>query len=190
MAINQTILEGCIAHQAKSQELAYAHYYGYMLTVGMRYVDDVNDAKMLINESFFKAFTKIAQYNITIPFEIWIRRIMINTCIDYLRKNKKTKFNITLTNAVVSTTEAYLYTKNEADSNIETAYLTRLLNTVPETSRKAFYLFAVDGYSHKEIGQLLGISEGTSKWHISNARKILQQKINSTQPKLAQLYAS
>lgn len=175
MPISFDILEGCKKNNSVCQQQVYNHYYGYMLAIGYRYITDTNDAKMLINESFFKAFTKIEQYNDSMPFEIWIRRIMINTCIDFLRKNKKEKFNIAVNEENLSVhTNASI---NYAEINIESEHLIALMQHVPNTSRKVFYLFAIEGYSHKEIAELLDINEGTSKWHVNNARKILKEQL-------------
>jgi RNA polymerase sigma-70 factor (ECF subfamily) len=175
MSINKAILEGCINYNKHCQEQVYQHYYGYLLTIGNRYIADIDDSKLMVNESFFKAFTKIDQYDISIPFEIWIRRIMINNCIDFLRKNKKEKYTIPLQNH-----EIYYATNSEsyAEINIASEYLEKLLLSVPSTSRKVFSLFAIEGYSHKEISELLEINEGTSKWHVNNARKILKEKLS------------
>lgn len=177
MSIGKEILEGCKNNNNTCQELVYKHYYGYLLAIGYRYISDTNDAKLMVNESFFKAFTKMEQYDINIPFEIWIRRIMINSCIDFLRKGKKDKFNVAL-----SSDSEHFFTENNsisyAEINIESQHLEALLEKVPETSRKVFYLFAVEGYSHKEIATLVDINEGTSKWHVNNARRLLKEQLS------------
>ncbi len=174
MSLSKDVIEGCIHNNRTSQEVTYQHYYGFMLSIGLRYIDDYNDAKLMVNESFFKVFTKIKQYDTHIPFEVWMRRIMINTCIDFLRKNKKQKFNISLAEEKNQYQVEQLSTINHTEAHVEKAALDAMLLKVPETSRKAFCLFAIDGYSHKEISDILGINEGTSKWHVNNARKILK----------------
>jgi RNA polymerase sigma factor (sigma-70 family) len=178
MSISKEILEGCKLQNATCQEMTYTHYYGFLMSIGLRYIDDTSDVKFMINESFFKAFTKIEQYDITIPFEIWIRRIMINTCIDFLRKNKKEKFNVSFNSEIANNITDQNSVINYAELNIEKNHLANLLKKVPETSRKVFSLFAIEGYSHREIGELLGINEGTSKWHTNNARQILKAQLS------------
>jgi RNA polymerase sigma factor (sigma-70 family) len=177
MSVSNDILKGCINNNSTCQELVYKYYYGYLYAIGVRYIDDVSDAKLMINESFFKAFTKIHQYDFAIPFEIWIRRIMINNCIDFLRKHKKEKNKISLSEEYNGTIATQQSTINYAEIQIESNHLETLLKKVPETSRKVFCLFAVDGYSHKEISELLLINEGTSKWHVNNARQILKSQL-------------
>ncbi len=178
MSVSKEILEGCKLQNATCQEMTYTHYYGFLMSVGLRYIEDSSDVKFMVNESFFKAFTKIEQYDITIPFEIWIRRIMINTCIDFLRKNKNEKFNISLSNQVENYVVQQNSVINYAELSIEKNHLANLLKKVPETSRKVFSLFAIEGYSHKEIAELLQINEGTSKWHTNNARQILKAQLS------------
>jgi RNA polymerase sigma-70 factor (ECF subfamily) len=144
----------------------------------MRYLEEVNDVKLMVNESFFKTFTKMDRYDSNIPFEIWIRRIMINNCIDFLRKNKKEKLHTSLSDAHYNETSIQGPTLNYVELQIETKHLEGLLKKVPETSRRAFCLFAIEGYSHKEIGELMEINEGTSKWHVNNARNILKLQLH------------
>jgi RNA polymerase sigma factor (sigma-70 family) len=179
MTISNDILEGCKNSNNTCQELLYKHYYGFLLAIGLRYINDQSDARLVTNESFFKIFTKIKQYDNHIPFEYWIRRVMINTCIDFIRKNKKEKFKVELNN---ENQDYYLHNRNSmnyAEVHIEAGHLTDLLRSVPETSRKVFYLFAIDGYSHKEISSLLDINEGTSKWHVNHARQVLKKIIHT-----------
>jgi RNA polymerase sigma factor (sigma-70 family) len=179
MTISNDILEGCKNNNSTCQELLYKHYYGFLLAIGLRYINDQSDARLVTNESFFKIFTKIAKYESHIPFEFWIRRVMINTCIDFIRKNKKEKFKVELTAENQDHYFDHQSTINYAEVYIEAGHLTNLLQSVPETSRKVFYLFAIDGYSHKEIGTLLEINEGTSKWHVNHARQILKKLIHT-----------
>ncbi len=173
MQISAEILEGCINNKSLCQEIVYKNYYGFLIAIGNRYLNDNSDVKLMVNETFFKAFTKIHLYNKEILFEIWLRRIMINNCIDYLRKNKKIKFNETSVENIndFGTTSNSI---NYAELKIEATHLQNLLIQVPETSRKVFCLFAIEGYTHKEIAELLQINEGTSKWHVNNARKVLK----------------
>jgi RNA polymerase sigma factor (sigma-70 family) len=175
VSISLQILEGCKNQNNTSQQIVYNSYYGLLLNIGMRYFNEINDAKLMVNESFFKIFTKIDSYNNQIAFEAWISRIMINTCIDNWRKTKKIKINeITVeTHYDDQISQSY----SISSQKIEHDFLISLLDKVPEVSRKVFLLFAIEGYSHKEIGSLLNINEGTSKWHVNNARKILKELI-------------
>jgi RNA polymerase sigma factor (sigma-70 family) len=176
MTIAPEILQGCIANDAKCQEALYKHYYAYVLSICMRYYNSIDESRAALNGVFFKVFNKINFYKKEQPFEVWMRRVAINTLIDEYRKNKKHLLN------TVHKSNDMWYTNDEADSSdlLETklAYdqLNELLNSVPEVSRRVFNLFVVDGYSHREISEMLSMSEGTSKWHVNNARKILKEK--------------
>ncbi len=175
MALSNQILQGCLNQDRTCQEIVYKKYYGMLVTVGMRYFQDLNDAKVLVNEAFFKIFTKIDSYNTSIPFESWITRIMVNTSIDYWRKIKKVKFNEK--NVPEYFDEPMPNSSGTIAEKIEAEYLIQLLQQVPEVSKKVFLLFAVEGFSHREISEILKINEGTSKWHVNNARKILKELI-------------
>ncbi len=179
MTVSIDILNGCRNNKSTCQETVYQQYYGFMYSIGKRYIDETNDIKHLVNDSFFKAFTKITQYNTEVPFEVWLRRIMINTCIDFIRKNKKEKAVQLVADDYVLENNNTTVSINYSEIQIEKEHLTNLLLKVPDMSRKAFYLFVIDGYSHKEIGELLGINEGTSKWHISNARMLLKAQLTN-----------
>lgn len=175
MALSENILNGCIHRDKTCQEIVYQQFYGMLLAIGMRYFNDVNDAKFLVNEAYFKIFTKIESYNQAIAFEGWITRVMVNTCIDHWRKTKKIKINeINVSEYFENPKDS---TANEIGLKIESEYLINLLQQVPDVSKKVFLLFAVEGFSHREIANLLNINEGTSKWHVNNARKILKSLI-------------
>jgi RNA polymerase sigma factor (sigma-70 family) len=180
-AIDQKILDGCRQQSKYCQEQVYRHYYNFLIMVGNRYVSELNDVKMLVNESFFKAFTKIESYENHIPFAYWVRKIMINTCIDYLRKHKKEKYTVPIELENGHSTINSHTDINYVESNIESAYLKQMLQLVPDTSRKVFFLFVIEGYSHKEIAHMLDINEGTSKWHVNNTRTILKAQLKNIQ---------
>jgi RNA polymerase sigma factor (sigma-70 family) len=179
MSINPDLLKGCLDNNRHSQKQLYEQYYDFLMGVCYRYFPNVNDARALVNDGFFKILTKIERYDVAIPFEIWIRRVMINTIIDHFRKNKKEKQLVVLQEEPVLAVHQQQNDINYAELQIEAGYLQKMLQKVPDISRKVFNLFAIEGYSHKEIGELLHITEGTSKWHVSNARQILKAQLSS-----------
>ncbi len=172
MPISKEILDGCQGNDRQCQKILYEQYYPFLLGICYRYVQDVNDARFLVNEGFFKILTRLEKYDRNIPFEIWIRRVMVNTVIDHFRKNAKRK------NLVAIQEDGYHQQipgeLNFAEIEVEAEHLRQMLQQVPEVSRKVFNLFAIDGYSHKEIAEIMQITEGTSKWHVSSARQVLR----------------
>ncbi len=130
-----------------------------------------------MNQAFLKILTQLDKYNDGVPFSLWIRRITINTIFDEYRKNKKYK-QIQLDNLIdPSMGSARRMSYNEADQQFDAEELLSMLDVLPEVSRKVFCLFAIDGYSHKEISEMMDIKNGTSKWHVNYARTKLKGMI-------------
>jgi len=147
------------------------------MSVCMRYKIDYDEAKSSVNAGFLKILNNLDRYDPKVPFEAWIKRIMINHVIDEFRKNRKVKELIEYTDF----NEKYVLDMvdyNAADKEFDAADLEAMIRTLPPVTKKVFNLFAIDGYSHKEICKMLGIHDGTSKWHVSSARKKLQDMIN------------
>ena len=177
MEISNEILEGCIANKRKSQFLLYKQCYSILLSICLRYEKNKEDAEFLLNQGFMKIVTKLSTFKGDRPFEAWIRRIMINTIIDDYRKNSKEKSIIQFKDIQNDGTENIWVEYNAADLEYEAEELLGFIDKLPTESKKVFVLFAIDGYSHKEISEMLGISGGTSKWHVSFARKKLRELI-------------
>ena len=177
MEISNEILEGCIANKRKSQFLLYKQCYSILLSICLRYEKNKEDAEFLLNQGFMKIVTKLDSFKGDRPFEAWIRRIMINTIIDDYRKNSKEKSIIQFKDIQNDGTENSWVEYNAADLKFEAEELLGFIDRLPAESKKVFVLFAVDGYSHKEIAEMLEISDGTSKWHVSFARKKLRELI-------------
>lgn len=174
MPISKEILDGCLANNRQSQKMLYEQYFSYLMGVCYRYLQDVNEARFLVNEGFFKILTRLEKYDQRIPFEIWIRRVMVNTIIDHFRKNARRKQMVVLQDDTKHNSTTTAGDMNYAEAEAEAEHLQLMLKQVPEVSRKVFNLFAIDGYSHKEIAELMQITEGTSKWHVSSARSVLR----------------
>jgi|TARA_B110001469_G_C9626809_1_gene312992 RNA polymerase sigma factor (sigma-70 family) len=186
LEISNEILEGCIANKRKSQFLLYKQCYSILLSICLRYENNKEDAEFLLNQGFMKIVTKLSTFKGDRPFEAWIRRIMINTIIDDYRKNSKEKSIIQFKDIQNDGTENTWVEYNAADLEFEAEELLGFIDKLPTESKKVFVLFAIDGYSHKEIGEMLGISDGTSKWHVSFARKKLRELIAQSVEREAQ----
>tara|TARA_B100000795_G_scaffold55142_1_gene36208 strand:+ start:39006 stop:39581 length:576 start_codon:yes stop_codon:yes gene_type:complete len=186
LEISNEILEGCIANKRKSQFLLYKQCYSILLSICLRYENNKEDAEFLLNQGFMKIVTKLSTFKGDRPFEAWIRRIMINTIIDDYRKNSKEKSIIQFKDIQNDGTENLWVEYNAADLEFEAEELLGFIDKLPTESKKVFVLFAIDGYSHKEIAEMLGISDGTSKWHVSFARKKLRELIAQSVEREAQ----
>ena len=147
------------------------------MSVCLRYKVDKDAAKSSVNAGFLKILNNLDRYNPEIPFGAWIRRIMINHVIDEFRKNRKVQELIEYTD-FSEKQMPNLIDYNEADKAFDASDLESMIKSLPPVTQKVFNLFAIDGYSHQEIGKMLRISDGTSKWHVSSARKKLQELIN------------
>ncbi|MEZ4958031.1 MAG: RNA polymerase sigma factor [Saprospiraceae bacterium] len=159
----------------RAQYQLYQRCFNVLMSVCMRYRKSEEEAAAMVNMGFLKIIQNLGKYQEPVPFEAWIRRIMINTLIDDFRKNRKV--NELIENRDFSDTDNQkgLVEFNTADLDFDASDLEAMIHQLPSMSRKVFNLYAIDGYTHKEIGELLDISDGTSKWHLSFARSKLKE---------------
>ncbi len=179
MPIDKDLLELCKRKDRRAQKVLYESCFPFLIKVGYRYTQNKEDAHVLLNNAFLKILTQLDKYNPSQNFEYWAKKIMINTAIDSYRKNKRHQEIFSSMNDFDEQNENYLIDSNRADKKFDVEEILNLIQTLPTATRNVFNLFAIDGYSHKEIAELLSISEGTSKWHLSEARKVLIKKIEA-----------
>tara|TARA_R110002072_G_scaffold121230_14_gene254731 strand:+ start:245 stop:805 length:561 start_codon:yes stop_codon:yes gene_type:complete len=172
MKIRKELLESCRKEDRKAQFELYRLCYSILLSVCLRYEKNKEDAEFLLNKAFYKILKNLDKYSEHVPFEAWIRRITINTVIDEYRKNKKDIVDYVEEPMNIAPNKAVDY--NEADQKYDAEDLQNLIDQLPPISKKVFNLYVIDGYNHKEIAEKLSMSEGTSKWHLSSARKKLK----------------
>jgi len=175
MNIPIQLLNDCKKGNRRAQFQLYKSCFSVLMGVCMRYKKDESEAAGILNEGFLKILKNIDKYQAHIPFEAWIKRIMINTVIDEFRKNRKVRELIENTDFEGFHNHEGLVEMNTADLNFDAEQLEEMIKRLPPVSQKVFNLFAIDGYKHAEIADMLGISVGTSKWHISSSRKKLNQ---------------
>lgn len=162
------IIAGCKNNDRKCQEQLYRSYFPTMMSMAMRYMQDKERASSIVNDGFLKIFTKIDTYENRGSFEGWMRRIVFRCLSDAVRKDGNyLKFIVFEDVEKPMPTELALSKLYEED-------LLKLVDKLPPASGEVFTLYSVYGYNHKEIAELRGISVGTSKWHLSEARKKLQ----------------
>ncbi len=168
----RTLVEGCKKNDRKAQALLYKNFYVAMSTLCTRYIDNQQDAMQVLNDGFLKVFKNIDAYD---PFKgslyTWIRKIIINTALDFLKK-QHIEYASNL-----SDIEDEPFIVNSAVQKIDADELLVKIKQLPAATQLVFNLFTAEGFSHSEIAEMLGISEGTSKWHVSDARKQLKQLI-------------
>ncbi|HMC96173.1 MAG TPA: sigma-70 family RNA polymerase sigma factor [Flavobacteriales bacterium] len=172
--VTEALIARCAREETKAQYELYRELHRMMMSICSRYERNQQDATARMNQGFLRILQNIDKRRPEVPFELWARRIMINTVIDEFRKDRDRKAHEVLDVAVEPTTGIDV---NGYLRHMEAEAFAELLLRVPPMSRHVFNLFAIDGFGHAEIATLLGISEGTSKWHVSNARSILQNAI-------------
>jgi len=169
---DEEMLEGCMAKNELAQRQLYERYKRVMTGVCMRYADRYEEAQDIVQNGFIKVFKKIDTFSGKGSLEGWIRRIMVNTALDHLRSNKAQRFNVNIDDV-----DFKLKKESMAEDNLQAEDLLRLIRDLPTGYRTVFNLYAIEGYSHKEISEQLNISENTSKSQYSRARALLQKKL-------------
>lgn len=165
----QAILVGCLQNDASAQRELYNRYSPKMLSVCYRFSQSKEDAEDMLQEGFIKIFTQIHTFQNKGAFEGWVRRIIVHTCINFLKKNKKFNENIDLDHA------GYLEVKEETMPSIMQArQIIECIRLLPLGYRTVLNLYALEGYSHKEIGDMLDIEESTSRSQFTRARTMLE----------------
>ncbi|WP_299013649.1 sigma-70 family RNA polymerase sigma factor [uncultured Polaribacter sp.] len=166
----KSLIKKAIDNNREAQKQLFDQHSPKMLGVCRQYVKDLHHAEDLLLQGFFKVFKNLDKFNFDGSFEGWIRRIMVNTCISYLRKKK-----------VINLSDDDYVFDNEATVNLENTSvedIQKLIDSLPEGYKMVFNLFAIEGYKHSEIAKKLSISESTSKSQLFKARKLLQQNYN------------
>ena len=180
------IIEGCIQRKRKFQEKLFKMYYGKMLTVCMRYMLDHDSAQEIVQVGFIKVFDKLEGYDFNGSFEGWIRRIMANTAIDAIRKSKRDPF--------LAEDEARTFTDDEPEpferdeqieyTGIKAELAMKAIQSLSPGYQSVFNLYVFENYTHKEIAEILGISEGTSKSNLAKAKANLQKMLEKEYNKI------
>ncbi|HIA37636.1 MAG TPA: RNA polymerase sigma factor [Flavobacteriales bacterium] len=175
LIIDYEVIYQCAKNNRKAQFKLYELLLNTLMNIATRYKTNNEDAVALVNEGFLKILNNIGKYKKEVPFEAWIKRIMINTAIDDFRKNHKTKeMFCAIEDKAIEYLEAF--DSNLVEESINTAFLESLLDSLSAEKKVVFNLSVIDGLSHKEIGEKLNISERTSKRYLASAKSTLQKK--------------
>lgn len=169
----QQILDACRRNDRRAQKELYKLFYSVSMGICLRFTNNREDAAQMLNEGFLKVFTNLSSYDPQYPFAAWLKRIMTNTAIDHYRSTLRFQ---TLALDTVEEVEVQL--------NLESLNYQDLMDMIHSLSpayRTVFLLFAVEGYTHEEIAETLGISVGTSKSNLFKARGKLIEMLKSTE---------
>ena len=166
------LIKGCKENKPKAQKELYETYARKMMAVCLRYTNDRESAQDLLQDGFIKVFTAIGTYSGNGSFEGWMRKIFVNTALEYLRKNDILRETVDIDSPDTLKEPDY-----SALEKISADELMELVRELPTGFRAVFNMFAIEGYSHKEIGEALGINESTSRSQFTRAKKLLQKKL-------------
>jgi RNA polymerase sigma factor (sigma-70 family) len=168
-----SIISGCKSGNRKAQEKLYRGFYRVMMNLCLRYTKNEEDALEVMNTGFYKVFKNIERYDAKkATVYTWIRTIIINSCLDFIKSIQNRSVTGELEQA------ANIHVPPVAISKMSAAEILLLVRALPPATQAVFNLYVMEGYHHNEIAGLMKISEGTSKWHLSEARKKLQKMIN------------
>jgi RNA polymerase sigma factor (sigma-70 family) len=167
----QQLLKGCINGDRKCQKALYKAFYGFAMGICLRYATDRDEAAEVMNRGFLKVLTQIGKYDEKLPFKPWLGRIMINTSIDFYRSRLKMAYTEDIDEA------DHISGGDLPDNNLNYEDLLKMVQALPQGYRTVFNLFAIEGYSHDEIAEMLHINAGTSKSNLHKARQKLKAMI-------------
>ncbi len=162
------LVKKCCRGNQHAQKTFYDRYSDKMMGVCYRYVHNRQDAEDVLQEGFIKVFTSLSQFKFEGSLEGWVRRIMVRTAINYLNKNKRNRQQLDVDEVIRKSLDT-------ADMGLRKQDIMNMLSNLPEGYRMVINLYAIEGYSHKEIGEMLHISEGTSRSQYSRGKKMLKE---------------
>ena len=172
MREDSTLVAACLKGEPRAQKTLFEKFAPKMFAVCLRYMNSYDEAQDTLQDGFVKVFSKLSDFKSEGALEGWIRRIIVNTCLDAIRKNEKTKYDVS-----ISEIEYQLDFTDYGMQNMEVEELMLMIQSMPNGYRVVFNLFAIEGFSHKEIADKLGINENTSKSQYLRARAFLRERI-------------
>jgi RNA polymerase sigma factor (sigma-70 family) len=169
------IINGCLAGDRRDQELLYRRHSAKLYAVCLQYSGNDEEARDILQEGFIKIFENLQHYKFEGSFEGWIRRITVNTALEKFRS----RHNLYRVDNIDLISEPDAEPDNQDYAGLGAEDLLKIIRELPPKYRMVFNLYAIEGYSHKEISEMVNISEGTSKSNLSRARLILQRRVGS-----------
>lgn len=169
---DQELVKQCMEGKREAQQALFKQHAGKMLTICRRYFDNIEEAEDVLQEGFIKVFERLHQWQGSGPLGGWIRTVMINTALTQLRSNKKWQNNTDVDDAIALSSD-----DANALESMSAEEIMQLIQQMPSGYRTVFNLFVIEGYGHKEIGELLGISENTSKTQFLKSKEWLKKAL-------------
>jgi RNA polymerase sigma factor (sigma-70 family) len=163
-----SLVKDCLKQKPAAQQQLYEHFAPVMMGVCYRYTKSVSDAEDVLQEGFVKVYVNLSKYKSTGELGAWIRRIMVTTALNYLKKHKRYRSEL-----VFEEMPLHLVSDDNPEVKLDAKELSELIRQLPTGFQTIFNLYAIEGYTHAEIGQMLGISDGTSKSQYARARYLL-----------------
>ena len=182
------LIKGCCAGKPQFQKMLYEQYYGKMLSICLRYARCQEEAKDILQEGFIKVFKNIKKFKSEGSLEGWIRRIMVNTAINHFHKIKKYDVNDSIDHSFYELPGNY-QNHELMLQNLSYQEILKLVRALPKSCQTVFNLHAIEGYNHREIAELMNISEGTSKSYLARAREKLQKSLGLLKEEAALVWA-
>jgi RNA polymerase sigma-70 factor, ECF subfamily len=168
----EIIIKGCRENDMPSQEQLYRHCYPEMIRICCRYAGDLDKAGIIFNNAMLRVFKSIRNYRHEGKFMGWVKVITVNCALDFIKKENKFKEE-----QLTAVQEEQLSISEEAFAKVSVKEIQRVINQLPRATATVFNLFIYEGFTHPQIAVALGISEGTSKWHVNEGRRILKSRL-------------
>lgn len=184
MTHHQQLIKNCLKGIPAAQKQLYVEFAPMMLGICYRYTKSLQDAEDVLQEGFVRVFKFLKQYNKEGELGAWIRRIMVNTALNYLKQNQRYQHDL-----LFDKKELHVVSQDNPEMNLNTKELAELIRQLPTGFQTIFNLYAVEGFTHPEIGQMLGISENTSRSQYMRARQLLITWITNTGGNKNKVYA-
>ena len=166
------LIEGCKRNERKAQEALYRHFYPFAATIALRYVKNNDDMADVVSQAFIKLFKALPTFDTKRgTFHAWFKTIVINEALNHIKAHSKYTVNHEVADAEEITVD------NTALDRMSAGEIMNMIQKLPPATHAVFVLYVMEGYNHREIATQLNISEGTSKWHLSEARRSLKQQI-------------
>lgn len=177
---DQELVEGCVRNDRRIQEAFYRRFFPEMLRMCMRYTRDEDTAIEIVNNGFLRVFKKLHTFAFKGSLEGWVRRLVYHSMADYFRDNARYLHFLVLEerDEIVPERGNDIFYEEE---------ILKAIGTLPPVSQQVFRLYAIEGYSHAEIAENLGMSEGTSKWHLSTARQKLREMLDALEKEITRM---
>ncbi|UTW60907.1 RNA polymerase sigma factor [bacterium SCSIO 12741] len=177
MDISGHLIQQCIEGDKRAHEELFKKSFRYLMSLCIRYYPNEEDARFMLNDIFYKILLNLEKKKEEVPYKAWIRKIAVNTIINEYKK-QQTKKNTANREAVEMKPNLVSGSVNDVMQQFDAEEILHLVRKLPPMSNKVFNLYVIEGYKHEEIAEMLDISEGTSRWHLNNARNKLKEMLS------------